>query len=149
MSISDLYMKSRISSRLLEEELYAEVLQELERGIRRDGLWAKAFAKSGANEEKAKALYIEFRVQALRDEIALYKIQLQEEQEKAKTAKTAKTAKQAKPLRNKARMAQNRVRASDDIQAREERIKACLIEKLGREPTASEIDKAKWDGMCL
>lgn len=136
MSISDLYRKSRISSRLLEEELYAETLRELEQGIRRDGLWAKAFVKSGANEEKAKALYIEFRVQALRDKLALYKIQLQEEQEKAN------------PKHN-ARKAKDRATVSEEMRVREERIKVSLRKKFGKEPTEVEIDKAKWDGMCL
>jgi len=136
MSISDLYLKSQISTRILEEELYAEVLREIESGIRRDGLWAKAFAKSGS-EERAKALYIEFRVQSLRDELTLYRIQQHELQEKAEKAKSPITSR-----------AQSRGLVSKEVQQREERIRSILREKLGREPTAREIDIAKWDGMC-
>jgi hypothetical protein len=140
MSISDLYRKSRISSRLLEEVLYAETLRELERGIRRDGLWAKALSKCGANPEKAKALYIEFRVQALKDELALYKIQLQEEQAKVETKR---------PEKYIARKKKVRANSSEEIRARNERIRVSLTEKFGREPTEDEINNAKWDGMCL
>jgi len=51
-----------------EEALYAAVLKEMESGIRKDGLWAKALAKSEFNHDKAKALYIELRVQSVKDE---------------------------------------------------------------------------------
>ena len=141
MSIFDLYMKSRISAKLLEEELYAEALRELEHGIRRDGLWAKAFSKSGGNEEKAKAFYIEFRVQALRDELALYKtlIKEEQEQEKVENPNTKKYIKKNEKDRS----------SQEEMRARKERIKVSLREKLGREPTEDEIDRAKWDGICL
>ena len=138
MSISDLYKKSRISSRLVEEELYAEALRELEQGIRRDGLWAKAFAKSEGNEEKAKALYIELRVQAYRDELALYEMQL-EEKKREHTQSEQNIKGEGKDQNNSA----------EKMQAREESIKLILRKKLGREPTAIEIEKAKWEGMCL
>ncbi|HHJ39259.1 MAG: hypothetical protein AXA67_12030 [Methylothermaceae bacteria B42] len=139
MSIFDLYMKSRISAKLLEEELYAEALRELEHGIRRDGLWAKAFSKSSGNEEKAKAFYIEFRVQALRDELALYKTLIKEEQEKVENPNTKKYIKKNEKDRS----------SQEEMRARKERIKVSLREKLGREPTEDEIDRAKWDGICL
>jgi hypothetical protein len=45
-----------------EEELYAAAMDELERGIPRLGLWAKAFADADGNENKAKALYLKYRV---------------------------------------------------------------------------------------
>ena len=59
------------SSRITEEALYAEALREIEQGIRRDGLWAKALSQAKMQEDEARARYIELRVQALRDEIAL------------------------------------------------------------------------------
>lgn len=55
-------------SRLADELLYEEVVKELGAGIRRQGLWAKAFADAEGNEAKAQALYIRYRVQSLRDE---------------------------------------------------------------------------------
>jgi hypothetical protein len=62
-----------IRSRIAEEELYALVLREIESGVRRDGLWAKALANADGNEEKAKGLYIEYRAQSLLDEIDIAK----------------------------------------------------------------------------
>jgi soluble lytic murein transglycosylase-like protein len=54
--------------RLTEEALYSEVLREMESGVRRDGLWAKALAESAMDTNKAHALYIKYRVQSLKDE---------------------------------------------------------------------------------
>jgi hypothetical protein len=59
------------SDRLLEEQLYSDVLNEVHNGVKREGLWAKAIAKSNGYESKAKSLYIEFRVQSMRDDIEL------------------------------------------------------------------------------
>lgn len=59
------------SSRITEEVLYAEALREVEAGLRRDGLWAKALAKTGMQQQDAQAYYLDLRVQSLRDEIAL------------------------------------------------------------------------------
>ena len=55
-------------TREVEEELYAQVLQEIERGERRDGLWAKALVTANGDESIAKAQYIKLRVQALFDD---------------------------------------------------------------------------------
>ena len=55
-------------TREVEEELYAQVLQEIERGERRDGLWAKALVAANGDESIAKAHYIKLRVQALFDD---------------------------------------------------------------------------------
>lgn len=57
--------------RLNEEALYAEALREMEAGLRRDGLWAKALADAEMDQTKAQALYIKLRVQALKDEAEL------------------------------------------------------------------------------
>ncbi|MBK6357127.1 MAG: hypothetical protein IPF44_10570 [Betaproteobacteria bacterium] len=56
-------------SRLSEEEVYAQVIREIECGVRRDGIWAKSMADSQGDLTKAKALYIKLRVQSIRDEI--------------------------------------------------------------------------------
>lgn len=55
-------------TREVEEELYARVLQEIERGERRDGLWAKALVAANGDESIAKAQYIKLRIQALFDD---------------------------------------------------------------------------------
>ena len=49
-----------------DERFYEEVAAELRRGVRREGLWAKALADSGLNEDAAKAAYLRLRVQQLK-----------------------------------------------------------------------------------
>ena len=65
------FKRTSIETRLLEEKLYEQVVEELVRGQRRNGLWAKALVDSGGREEKTKALYIQYRVQSLKDELEL------------------------------------------------------------------------------
>ena len=57
--------------RVAEEELYELAYEELNSGKRRSGLWAKALAKSGGSDEKAKSLYIELLVQKYKDQTHL------------------------------------------------------------------------------
>lgn len=59
------------AERLLEEHIYAQVVEELSRGLKRDGLWAKALVHSHGEEQKAKALYIRYRVQSIFDEMVV------------------------------------------------------------------------------
>ncbi len=60
------------AKRLLEEKLYEKVVEELATGHKRNGLWAKAIANSNGVEEKAKALYIQYRVQSIKDEEEIF-----------------------------------------------------------------------------
>lgn len=53
-----------------EEALYAAVGEELRQGQIRQGLWAKALAEEGYDEQRAKAKYLKLRVRSLRNEIA-------------------------------------------------------------------------------
>ena len=84
-----LFDKSKTSTaidRLLEEKLYEQVGQELKAGKKREGIWIKAMAKTGGDLNKAEALYIELRVQAIQDEASLATAQqkLKEELEEGK-----------------------------------------------------------------
>jgi len=58
-------------TRLIEEQLFEQVLVELKNGQKRDGLWAKALANGDGLEEKAKSLYIHYRVQSIKDEMEI------------------------------------------------------------------------------
>lgn len=58
-------------TRQSEEALYAQALNEIETGTRRDGIWAMAMVQAEMDQAKAGALYLKLRVQALKDEIAL------------------------------------------------------------------------------
>ena len=51
MNIFQNLKKSGAESRLTEEIIYAQVLEEIQNGIRRDGLWAKALAESNMDEK--------------------------------------------------------------------------------------------------
>ena len=91
-------------SRELEEELYGQVLREIEQGERRDGLWAKALVAANGDESIAKAQYIRLRVQALFDdgligafksaERAVAQEELEKEREKERKAAELKASAQ-------------------------------------------------------
>ena len=55
-------------SRLVEERLYEIVMDELESGNVRKGIWGKALAKSNGNDNQARSNYLELRVESLKDE---------------------------------------------------------------------------------
>ena len=52
-----------------DELLHAAVLREMERGERRDGLWAQALSASNLDKNKSTAKYIELRVQSMKDDM--------------------------------------------------------------------------------
>jgi len=81
--------------RLLEEQLYEQVVHELYIGQRRDGLWAKALANSDGVECKAKALYIGYRVQSIKDEMEIHDA-INEEELKVRAAKLSDPATKAR-----------------------------------------------------
>ncbi len=67
----DIFKKLKLSAaeqRLREEALYQEALREVELGLRRDGLWAKAVANANGDASLAKSLYLKYRVQSMLDE---------------------------------------------------------------------------------
>ena len=56
-------------SRLEEELMYKHAFREMNAGLIREGLYAKALAKNSGDEEQTKSLYLEFRVQSIKDEL--------------------------------------------------------------------------------
>lgn len=82
---------------LEEEKLYAHVMDELDDGVLRKGLWGKALAKSNGSESQAKSKYLELRVESLKGE-AQFQIKtptieaipcIEEKKEEAKEEKTS------------------------------------------------------------
>ena len=59
--------KQAISTRANDEILYEYVFEELEANIKKKGLWAKAYANSDGDESKVEPLYMQYRVQAIKD----------------------------------------------------------------------------------
>jgi hypothetical protein len=70
--------KVAISNRAEEAILYEYVFDELEEGYKVKGLWAKAIAMSEGNENKAKSLYMQYRVQDIKDYFTSLKIAYEE-----------------------------------------------------------------------
>ena len=56
-----------IALREFEEAAFAKVAEEVDRGERSPGLWAKAIARSEGDTERARALYIDYRAQSIVD----------------------------------------------------------------------------------
>jgi hypothetical protein len=71
-------------SRLVEERLYEMVMDELETGNIRRGIWAKAVAKSNGNDNQARSKYLELRVESLKDEAHVIQSILESEENKPK-----------------------------------------------------------------
>ena len=65
MGIKDVFNQA---PSLEEEALYKQVLDEVESGVMRKGIYAKALADGLGDEGKAQSLYIKYRVQSLIDE---------------------------------------------------------------------------------
>jgi len=68
-SVEDLLNQAQ--QRQDEERLLEQVVGELERGFRKDGVWAKALILADGDEDRAKASYLKLRVQSLKDEALL------------------------------------------------------------------------------
>lgn len=63
----NLIKKKIIQNRLQDEILYEYVAEEIEENIKNKGLWAKAYAQSEGDLNKVEPLYMQYRVQAIKD----------------------------------------------------------------------------------
>lgn len=65
------------NSNVSDELLYEFVMDEMEQESELiKGLWAKALAHSEGNDNKAKSLYMQYRVQAIKDQLSVLQIDL-------------------------------------------------------------------------
>lgn len=67
MGLFDGIKQRQINNRVKDEVLYEYVLDEIESGDLSKGLWAKAIALSEGEENKIQSLYMQYRVQAIKD----------------------------------------------------------------------------------
>lgn len=74
----DTIKKALIQNREDDALLYEYVLTELEDGTKIKGLWAKAMAISEGNDNKIQALYMQYRVQSIKDEFTKLNIAYKE-----------------------------------------------------------------------
>jgi hypothetical protein len=91
-----------------DEMFYEAVVSEIEGGGVRKGLWAKAFARAAGVEHIAKALYIEWRVDQLKSDMA------------AEMAARAASAEEAARRQAEFDAEQERVRAETELNMRSE-----------------------------
>ena len=63
----DLEPDAEKEEHMIEEEFYELAYEEIESGNLKKGLWAKAFSKSDGDENKAKALYIKYRFDQIKE----------------------------------------------------------------------------------
>ncbi len=70
----DKFKMNKITDRANDEILYEYVLSELEQNIKFKGLWAKAYANSEGDENKIEPLYMQYRVQAIKDRLVALEI---------------------------------------------------------------------------
>ncbi|WP_394227924.1 hypothetical protein [Paracoccus marcusii] len=61
-----------LDGRLVEDELYRIVWEEIERGEMDKAAKARATAEAGSNEGQLRGAYIRYRVRRLKDELELY-----------------------------------------------------------------------------
>jgi hypothetical protein len=102
-------IKKRLAvNRLVEEEIYQQVHRELQNGMIREGLWAKALAKCGGDEEKAKSLYISFRAQSLADQSLLIEEEKKSQDRLVQSQKRLEKESIEKALDENARQQNNR-----------------------------------------
>jgi len=66
--------KKTIESRENDALLFEYVLKEVDEGTIVSSLWAKAIAFAEGNDSKIKPLYMQYRVQSIKDELTMLKI---------------------------------------------------------------------------
>lgn len=76
----DYFKKKERSERAEDEVLFEYVIDEMDVAEPIKGLWAKAIAHSEGNSDKAKSKYMQFRVQSIKDECDVLKINFNEMQ---------------------------------------------------------------------
>ena len=54
-------------SRQDEELIYKDILKEMDSGVINEGIWGKALANCNGDEEKAKSLYMKYRLRSVKD----------------------------------------------------------------------------------
>jgi hypothetical protein len=77
--ITQVKMNVKMDS-LEEEKLYEFVMDELENGMVRKGVWGKAVAKSNGNDSQIKSNYLDLRVKSLKNDANLIRSILKSEE---------------------------------------------------------------------
>jgi hypothetical protein len=78
MSFAEKAKRKVAVEQLFERNTSEKSLEELEFCARHKKVWARALQKSRGNEKEAAALYLEYRAQAIKDEVEIAKALLEE-----------------------------------------------------------------------
>ncbi len=78
MSFAEKTKRTVAVEQLIERNTSEKLLEEIELCARRKKIWARAIQKSRGNEKKATTLYLEYRIQAIKDEVEIAKALLEE-----------------------------------------------------------------------
>jgi len=81
--------------RLAENELYEVVTKEVMQEQVVAGIWGRAFSDVEGDMDKAKALYIKYRVQDLKDRAVMSQVQTEQAREEAERKRAEKKRKKA------------------------------------------------------
>ncbi len=115
-------IKAKLSAqRLNEEKLYAYVLDEMDQGIKRNGLWAKAISDARGIDGKAEALYIKYRVQSLYDEGNILDLVLDEVRKTEKEYESLQAINQEEERAEEERAEEEKERISKEEKKKEKR----------------------------
>lgn len=63
------------AKRLMEEQLYSAVADELKNKVIREGLMAKALVEASGDKEQARLIYMQYWIQSMLDEAAIKEAQ--------------------------------------------------------------------------
>jgi len=121
MGIFDKFKTSTAIDRLSEEKLYEQVAQELKAGKKREGIWVKAMAKSDGDLNKAESMYIELRVQAIKDE-AIVNVELEDRAKAIATKARIDKESSDRVTREK----EKEEKEEDEIEAKIEKCEDCI-----------------------
>lgn len=133
------------AERLLEQQLYERVAEEIASEVRVTGLWLKALADAAGDETAGKALYVKYRVQAIKDEIELSDYVARKEEEdrkenekraarqKAKAEKEQAEAEEIERGNNRHKEARRKDREFKERQLEEEKKRREREKKVERE----------------
>lgn len=142
--------EKRIVNRIMDEQAHELAAQEINSGMRRDGLWAKAIVEAGPDERLAKVAYLRLLVQRIKDEA--YLRERAEEQEREVSYAAAARAAHAE----QSRQAQAAQRAAADkkeaifLQAQREKVlQACAELKQGDLEFQDYVLLARADGASI
>lgn len=72
------YKLNRAISRVVEDKLYEMALEEVENDILIKGAWARALSQSDGIDAKAKSIYLQYRVEAMKNEAQIMESVLEE-----------------------------------------------------------------------